>query len=219
MSSKRSATLPPLPPTTMTTLAALLPDRKNARRRTQRSTGMIERSLSEFGAARSVVIDEHGTLLAGNGTAEAAASIGIERVLIVPVDGNTLVAVQRSDLNPEQKAEYGVADNRSSDTSGFSGEALNTLPEEHSGLDLSPYFTDDEFKALISDLDPPPGDKGGGEGASAGGLEVKLRFSTEEDLREFQQLMVRLAEAMPEEETTEARLVRAAESMLARLGR
>jgi len=101
MSSKRPATLPPLPPTTMTTLAALLPDRKNARRRTQRSTGMIERSLSEFGAARSVVIDEHGTLLAGTAP-PSAASIGIERVLIVPVDGNTLVAVQRLILIPTE---------------------------------------------------------------------------------------------------------------------
>jgi sugar lactone lactonase YvrE len=79
---------------TETTLEALIQDPKNARRRTQRSTAMIERSLQEFGAARSLVIDEAGMILAGNGTAEAAAAIGIEKVLVVPADGRTLIVAE-----------------------------------------------------------------------------------------------------------------------------
>ncbi len=203
---------------TETTLEALLQDPKNARRRTPRSTAMIERSLREFGAARSLVVDENGTILAGNGTAEAAASIGIDKVLVIPADGRTLVAVQRTDLSPEQKAEYGIADNRSSDTSSFSGEALNQLLEEHAGLDLSPWFTDDEFKALVDDLDPPDDDPTTPEPDDKA-LSVQLRFPDQQALNDFQQLLARLAEALPEEESTEARLSRAVEALLARIGR
>lgn len=202
---------------TETTLEVLLQDPKNARRRTQRSTGMIERSLREFGAARSLVVDENGVILAGNGTAEAAASIGIEKVLVIPTDGRTLVAVQRMDLSPAQKAEYGVADNRSSDLSEFDGKALNALLEEHADLDLSPYFNDDEWKDLVDGIDeePPPPDNP----PKDQGLTVQLNFPDQEALSKFQQLLARLAEALPEEDSTEARLSRAVEALLAHRGR
>jgi hypothetical protein len=214
---KRRTPLAAVTAPTETTLEALLQDPKNARRRTQRSTGMIERSLREFGAARSLVVDENGVILAGNGTAEAAASIGIEKVLVIPADGRTLVAVQRTDLSPEQKAEYGVADNRSSDLSEFSGAALNALLEDHAELDLSPWFTDDEFKALVAPLDPPPPPE---EDPTTGqGLSVQLTFPDQESLSEFQRLLARLAEALPEETSTEARLSRAVEALLAHRGR
>jgi hypothetical protein len=217
MARRRTPPLSAVTAPTETTLEALLQDPKNARRRTPRSTAMIERSLREFGAARSLVVDENGTILAGNGTAEAAASIGIDKVLVIPADGRTLVAVQRTDLSPEQKAEYGIADNRSSDTSAFSGEALNQLLEDHAGLDLSPWFTDDEFKALVDDLDPPGPSKTPEPDDKA--LSVQLRFPDQQAMNDFQQLLARLAEALPEEDSTEARLSRAVEALLARIGR
>lgn len=214
---KRRTPLAAVTAPTETTLEALLQDPKNARRRTQRSTGMIERSLREFGAARSLVVDENGVILAGNGTAEAAASIGIEKVLVIPADGRTLVAVQRTDLSPEQKAEYGVADNRSSDLSEFDGAALNALLEDHAELDLSPYFTDDEWKSLVNGIDeePPPPD----DPTTPSGLTVQLTFPNQEALSEFQQLLARLTEALPDEDSTEARLSRAVEALLAHRGR
>lgn len=216
MARRRTPPLAAVTAPTETTLEALLQDPKNARRRTQRSTGMIERSLREFGAARSLVVDENGVILAGNGTAEAAASIGIEKVLVIPADGRTLVAVQRTDLSPAQKAEYGVADNRASDLSEFDGAALNALLEEHVELDLSPWFTDDEFKDLVAPLDPPPPPP---EKTTPSGLTVQLTFPDQQALAEFQQLMGRLAEALPEEDSTEARLSRAVEALLAHRGR
>lgn len=206
---------------TETTLEALIQDPKNARRRTQRSTAMIERSLQEFGAARSLVIDEAGRILAGNGTAEAAAAIGIEKVLVVPADGRTLIAVQRTDLTEAQKAEYGVADNRASDLSEFDGAALAGLLEDHPSLDLGPWFTDDEFKVLVDGIDPepPPPPEGDTTDSGAGGLTVQLVFPDQQALTDFQALMGRLAAAMPEEENTEARLTRAVEALLAQRGR
>jgi hypothetical protein len=217
MPGRRRPSLQPVTTPTEITLEALVQDPKNARRRTQRSTGMIERSLREFGAARSLVIDEEGVILAGNGTAEAAASIGIDRVLVVPADGRTLVAVQRTDLSPAQKAEYGVADNRSSDTSEFDGAALNALLEDHPDLDMSSWFTPEEWGAQVDGLDPdPPAPPADQEPAS---LTVQLTFPDQQSLVNFQLLMGRLAEALPDEETTEARISRAAEALLAERGR
>lgn len=207
---------------TETTLEALIQDPKNARRRTQRSTRMIERSLQEFGAARSLVIDEAGRILAGNGTAEAAAAIGIDKVLVVPADGRTLIAVQRTNLTEAQKAEYGVADNRASDLSEFDGAALAGLLEDHPTIDLAPWFTDDEFKALVQGIDdpePPPQEPEAPEPGLAAGLTVQLTFPDQQSLIDFQSLLGRLAAAMPEEDSTEARLARAVEALLAQRGR
>jgi hypothetical protein len=217
MAPRRRPALVPVTMPTVTTLEALIQDPKNARRRTQRSAGMIERSLREFGAARSLVIDESGVILAGNGTAEAAASIGIEKVLVVPADGRTLIAVQRTDLSPAQKAEYGVADNRSSDTSEFDGQALAALLDEHAELDLSPWFTPEEFKDLVEGNDETP--PAPPEAPGLAGLTVQLTFPDQQALVAFQKLMGRLAEAMPEEESTEARLSRSVEALLAQRGR
>jgi hypothetical protein len=215
MPGRRRPSLQPVTEPTEITLDALLQDPKNARRRTPRSTEMIERSLREFGPCRSLVVDEHGAILAGNGTAKGAASIGITRVLLVPADSQTLVAVQRTDLSPAQKAEYGVADNRSSDTSEFDGAALNALLEDHPDLDMSPWFTPEEWGALVDGLDPDPP----APPAPPASLTVQLTFPDQQSLVNFQLLMGRLAEALPEEESTEARISRAVEALLAKRGR
>lgn len=220
MPARRRPTMVPVTMPTVTTLEALTQDPKNARRRTQRSTAMIERSLQEFGAARSLVIDEAGRILAGNGTAEAAAAIGIEKVLVVPADGRTLVAVQRTDLSPSQKAEYGVADNRASDLSEFDGAALANLLEEHADLDMSPWFTDEEWRQQVEGIDePPPPPEPDPTDPGPPGLTVQLTFPDQHALTDFQALMGRLAAALPEEETTEARITRAVEALLAQRGR
>jgi hypothetical protein len=187
----------------LATLAEFRPDPHNARRRTPRSHGMLERSLSEFGAARSIVVDEEGVVLAGNGTIEAAASVGIERVLVVPCDGNTLVAVQRTDLDPTQKRSYSLADNRASDTSKFDGQALAALMELDPELDVSPWFTPEEIAALEETVEVPegPGDPGGGEEAT-----VTLKFPDQETQNLFLQSLMQLAALMPNPATTEARL-------------
>jgi DNA modification methylase len=133
----------------ITRISDLTPDRRNARKRTERSAGMIAKSLEKFGAARSVVIDENGQLLAGHGTIEAAAQVGIENVLVVPADGNTVVAVQRSNLTPEQKVQYALADNRSSDLSEWDAEVLSELADEH---DLQDWFQQDELDDILGQV-------------------------------------------------------------------
>ena len=186
------------------TLADLTSDPKNARRRTERSCNMLHRSMSDFGAARSIVVDENGTILCGNGTVEAAAAIGIERVLVIPTDGNTLVAVQRIDLDQTAKTGLALADNRSSDTSEFDGKILAELIEADSRLDISPWFSEDEFAALLrrDEVEPIPPV----ESEAKSGMEIKIAFDDQEAFDRFGSLLVQLAAALPEVDDLAERL-------------
>jgi DNA modification methylase len=139
------------------TLADLTHDPQNARRHNPRNVGMIERALHEVGAARSIVVDENGVVLAGNATIEAAAAAGIERVQVVEADGQTIIAVRRSGLTPEQKAHLALYDNRAAELAEWDTDVLADLGAE---IDLSQFWTKDELAALIVE-DVTPG--GGGD--------------------------------------------------------
>ncbi len=53
-------------------ISDLVPDSANANRGTERGSAMIEDSLRKFGAGRSILIDKHGNVIAGNKTLEHA---------------------------------------------------------------------------------------------------------------------------------------------------
>lgn len=130
------------------TIADLVQMQHNPRRHTSRGIGVIVDSLHQVGAARSIVTDENNVILAGNGTAEAAAQAGIERTLVVETDGETLVVVKRSGLTEEQKVKLAVADNRATDLSTFDPAEIAALAEQ--GLDMSGMFNDWELQELLS---------------------------------------------------------------------
>ena len=130
----------------ITTLGDLIPDPRNARSHTPRNVGMIESALSEVGAARSIVIDEDGVVLAGNATIEAAAQAGIERVQVVEADGNTIIAVRRRGLTPEQKVKLALFDNRAAELADWDAGVLAALQTE---TDLLGLFYEDELKCYF----------------------------------------------------------------------
>ncbi len=134
----------------VTHIGDLIPDARNARRHTPRNIGLIERSLNEVGAARSIVIDEDNTILAGNGTVEAAANAGIERVRVVEADGDELIAVRRRNLTPEQKTRLALFDNRSAELAEWDPMAIAAIQHEDSAL-LADLFTGDELDAILED--------------------------------------------------------------------
>jgi DNA modification methylase len=136
----------------MTTIADLKPDKRNRRKHNPRNLGMIERALGEVGAARSIVIDEAGNILAGNGTVEAAAAAGIEKVQIVDADGETIIAVRRSGLTDEQKRKLALYDNRTAELAEWDVEEL--LRDQQEGLDLSAFFGGAELDELLKSLQP-----------------------------------------------------------------
>lgn len=139
-------------------LKHLTHDTRNANKGSERGTQMIETSLRNYGAGRSILLDKHGAIIAGNKTAEGAAAIGLEDVIIVKTDGKKLVAVQRTDLDlGKDKAakELAIADNRSGQVSlTWDAEILKTLEGEDVGLDA--FFTSTELEAMF----PPVGGDG-----------------------------------------------------------
>lgn len=74
-------------------------DEKNANKGTKRGLKVLDNSLRQYGAGRSVLLDKNNKIIAGNKTVERAVDIGIEDVTIIESDGTKLVAVKRTDLD------------------------------------------------------------------------------------------------------------------------
>jgi DNA modification methylase len=99
--------------------AGLTPDRENANEGTQRGRGLLEKSLRQLGAGRSILTDKDGNVIAGNKTLETAADIDLP-VRIIETDGNELVVVKRTDLDlysetDKRARQLAYADNKISE--------------------------------------------------------------------------------------------------------
>lgn len=98
-------------------LSDLIPDPENANSGTPRGSGMVEYSLRNYGAGRSILADSRGIVRAGNKTLEKAAELGLE-IEVVHTRGDKLVVVVRDDLdetNEEMGRALALADNRTSE--------------------------------------------------------------------------------------------------------
>jgi hypothetical protein len=137
----------------MTTIDDLLPDPQNRRTHPDRNRAAIRASLQDVGAARSIVIDETNTVLAGNGVVEAARELGLP-VRIVESAGDEVIAVRRSGLDPEQKRRLAMHDNRTAELAEWDVQQLTA--DRDAGLDLSPFFSDVELGTHRSGCGPGP---------------------------------------------------------------
>ena len=97
-------------------IESLIPDNKNFNKGTEFGDHLMDESLRKFGLGRSILLDKNDRIIAGNKTAEKAAELGFENVLVVETDGNTLVAVKRKDvdLDSAKGREFALADNATS---------------------------------------------------------------------------------------------------------
>lgn len=111
----------------------------------------MRKSLYDLGAGRSIVLDKHRRIIAGNKTAEQAGKAGISRVIVVRTDGTELVAVQRTDLDLEHDDRaklLAVADNRAGELGlDWDADVLKALNDE---VDLSGLFDAVELTELIT---------------------------------------------------------------------
>lgn len=124
-------------------------DKRNARKRNKRASETIEHSLRELGAARSIVIDKHGQIIAGNGVIENATKAGITEIEVVQSDGSKIIAVQRTDLDldlDDKARKLAIADNRTAELAEWNPEVLAELSAE---LDMQPYFSGDELSEVL----------------------------------------------------------------------
>jgi len=90
-------------------------DNRNYRRHSDKNKRIIKKSLDEFGAGRSILIDNEGEIIAGNGVME---QWGNKPIKIVETDGTELIVVKRTDLNTddEKRKQLALIDNHASDT-------------------------------------------------------------------------------------------------------
>lgn len=116
-----------------TTIADLVPDNLNANKGTEYGQHLIEKSLRELGAGRSILLDKNNRIIAGNKTVENAANIGLEDVLIVEPNGKQIVAVKRIDidLDTEQGRKMAIADNSTSKANlAWDNDAIQQISEQ-----------------------------------------------------------------------------------------
>lgn len=74
-------------------------DPRNINKGSEYGMSLLNRSITETGMGRSLLTDKNDVLIAGNKTLEAAAAIGIEKLVIVETDGTEIVVVKRTDLD------------------------------------------------------------------------------------------------------------------------
>ena len=130
-------------------LSDLIPDASNANKGTERGRYALEASLRKYGAGRSILIDRNGRIIAGNKTAETAADVGIDDVIVVQTDGKQIVAVQRTDLDLDSKEarELAYADNRVGQLD-LDFDPAQILADLQAGVDLSGLWFEWELNAL-----------------------------------------------------------------------
>lgn len=137
-------------------LADLTPDHANANKGTERGRYAIEASLRQYGAGRSILLDKNGRIVAGNKTAEVAADVGIDDVIIVETDGTKIVAVKRTDLDIDSPEGRGLAyaDNRVGELD-YQLDIEQLMADIGAGLDLSALWRQDEIDAMFAGMNAP----------------------------------------------------------------
>lgn len=128
----------------MTTIADLSFDDKNFNRHTSYGMSLLEKSLQENGAGRSILLDKDNNIIAGNGIVEAASSVGLEKVKIVEAKGDEIIAVKRTDISLDSKKGRSMA---------LADNATAKADLEWDEGNLKSEFNEEELKGWGVDLD------------------------------------------------------------------
>lgn len=88
-------------------------DPKNARKHSKRNLEAIKFSLKKFGQLKNIVVIPDGTVIAGNGTLQAAKAIGLEELTALVFEGTA-----------EEARAFAIADNRTAELAEWDLEAL-----------------------------------------------------------------------------------------------
>lgn len=192
----------------------LTPDAHNFNQGTDEGRQLMQRSLSELGAGRSILVDRNGNVIAGNKTQEAAIKAGIRRVRVIETDGTELVAVKRTDIDIDSAKgrELALVDNLATqvnlawdeaeleamDVEGFDpGEWGWEPPEMGDGITTSP---EDEEAA-----------DGNGEGSQGTkdnyNIIYSLVFNNEQEQETWFKFLRKLKNRHPEMETISERVI------------
>ena len=102
-------------------ISQLVFDPNNARLHDQKNLEAIQASLEKFGQRKPIVVDKDGTIVAGNGTVEAALLMGWTEVAAVYIP---------EDWTADQIKAYAIADNRTAELAEWDQAVLEKQLEE-----------------------------------------------------------------------------------------
>jgi len=127
-------------------IKSLTKDPENARTHSEKNIQAIAGSLQAFGQRRPLVVWDN-IVIAGNGTLEAAESIGWEEIEVTRVP---------PDWTPDQARAYALADNRTSELAEWDSDVLaeQLIELDAVGFDVSDWG----FDALTPPTDPGEGE-------------------------------------------------------------
>jgi ParB-like chromosome segregation protein Spo0J len=100
-------------------------DPNNARRHSARNLEVIANSLKDFGQRKPIVVTESGLVVAGNGTLEAARSIGWESIEVTYVPAS---------WTHDQVKAFALVDNRAAELAEWDTTILAEQLMDLSGL-------------------------------------------------------------------------------------
>lgn len=169
------------------------PDPKNANKGSERGWRMVNDSLQQDGAARSIVVTADDTIIAGNKTSENAVDVGITEVIEIETDGHQLVVVKRKDwesADDPNARRYAFRDNRAAETS-LDWDVDRILEAMSEGVQLDGMWQDWEIEQMIATA-PAPDNESEWQGMpefEQNDLEavhsIKVNFRTLDDLQRF----------------------------------
>jgi ParB-like chromosome segregation protein Spo0J len=117
-------------------------DPANAREHTEANVAAIARSLERFGQQRPLVIRPDGTVIAGNGTLEAARSLGWRSLWVQEFTGT----------DAEARA-FAIADNRTAELAAWNAELLYDQLTDLGDLAAAAGFTSADLDDLAAQLE------------------------------------------------------------------
>ena len=131
-------------------ISSLSSDPANVRKHGQRNLDATKASLKRFGQQKPIVVDANGVVVAGNGTLEAARSLGWDEIAIV-----------RTSLTGAEATAFAIADNRTAELAEWDDEALAetlaTLDDfESIGFDVAEV---DDLVSMVSGASTSDGRK------------------------------------------------------------
>ena len=130
-------------------IASLQQDEHNARMHSKKNLEAIKTSLATFGQQKPIVVGMDDTIIAGNGTYQAASELGWSEIAII-----------RTDLDGHQRTAFAIADNKTTDLSEWHYEELSQLLHELGEVDdellAATGFSEDELKPLLQAEWKPP---------------------------------------------------------------
>jgi DNA modification methylase len=125
-------------------------NRRNARTHSAKQIRQIANSIAAFGFTHPLLVNEDGTLIAGEGRYRAAQRLGLAKVPVILLAG----------LSPARQRALAIADNKIAENAGWDRERLAIeIPElagllETEGLDVSILgFEAVEIDQLVTDFE------------------------------------------------------------------